>query len=122
MDERKKLGNDGENIAYGYLTDLGYKLVQKNYRIRSGEIDLIMTDQNTLVFIEVRTKSSSFYGSPLETVNYKKQNVIIKTANFFLHSHPKFQDSDCRFDVIGIVINKQNKVEINHIKDAFIAR
>jgi len=122
MDNRKQLGKDGENTAYEYLSNLGYRLVLKNYRIRSGEIDLIMTDQDTLVFIEVRTKSSSFFGSPLETVNYKKQNVIIKTANFFLHSHPHFQDSNCRFDVVGIVKNKQNKVEIKHIKDAFVAR
>ena len=120
MDNRKKLGEIGENIAHEHLKSLGYKLVVKNYRIRTGEIDLIMTDKNTLVFIEVRTKSTSFFGSPAETVNYKKQKVIINTANFFLYNHPVFQDSECRFDVVGIVINNQSNPEINHIKDAFI--
>lgn len=119
-DKRKKLGNAGEDIALQYLIALGYKLKERNYRIRTGEIDLIMTDKNALVFIEVRTKTSSFFGSPLETVNNTKRRKIVNVARFYLHRLHGNSEIECRFDVVGIVIPPNRKAEITHIEDAFL--
>lgn len=119
-DTRKVLGNTGEDIALEYLINLGYKLKDRNFRIRSGEIDLIMTDKNTLVFIEVRTKTSSFFGSPLETVNSTKRRKIVNVAKFYLHRFYGNREIECRFDVVGIVIPPNRKAEITHIDDAFL--
>ena len=120
-DTRKSLGNHGEFLALQYLESLGYKLKKKNFRIRSGEIDLIMTDSNILVFVDVRTKSSSFYGSPLETVNFIKRRKIAQVATFYLHRFHGNAEIECRFDVIGIVMLKNKNPQITHIKDAFLA-
>ena len=118
--KRKELGNIGEEMALRYLENIGYKLITKNFRIRTGEIDIIMTDNETLVFVEVRTKTSDFFGSPEATINFKKRQKILNTARYFLHSHHNFQNRECRFDIIAIVMRKGKDANIKHITNAFL--
>ena len=76
----KHLGDRGESYAEDYLRRQGYRILTRNYRTKIGEIDLIADDHGTLVFIEVKTRSSVRYGIPSEAVNYKKKQKIIQTA------------------------------------------
>lgn len=90
-----------EKIAQQYLLKQGLQSLACNYRTKLGEIDLIMRDNNTLVFIEVRFRSNSTYGGAAETVTRSKQQKIVKTASIFL-SQKKLWNKPCRFDVISI--------------------
>ncbi|WNO08525.1 YraN family protein [Teredinibacter sp. KSP-S5-2] len=102
---RKKaqsIGEQAESLAEKYLQQHGLKTVDKNYRCKLGEIDLIMQDKQTLVFVEVRYRNSDAFGSPVESVTYRKQEKIRKTAQLFLQKHTHFYNTDCRFDILGI--------------------
>ena len=110
-------GKDAEDLALAFLEKKQLRLVQRNFHSRYGEIDLIMRDQDkSLVFVEVRYRKSSRYGSGAETVDRKKQTKLITTALYFLQKHPKWQTRPARFDVISIDGMAQN---INWIPDAF---
>ncbi len=118
MEKRKQLGNDSEAIARHYLEQRGYQLVQSNFQCKSGEIDLIMQNEKMLVFVEVRSRSSSVYGAPAETVDYSKQNKIRKTAAYYLYRNPRFTEHYCRFDVVSILWEK-GQANIQWFQDAF---
>ena len=118
MEIRKQLGDNSEAMAQNYLEQRGYRLVQKNFRCKTGEIDLIMQKGEMLIFAEVRSKTSSRYGEPLETVNKAKQDKIKKAAAYYLYTHPKQADCYCRFDVLSVLwIN--STPQITWIEDAF---
>jgi putative endonuclease len=121
MNERQILGRTGEELALKYLLQLDYTLVCRNYRLRSGEIDLIMQDSATLVFIEVRSKTSTDFGTPLETIDFAKRRQIEKTARQFLARRRISDEIRCRFDVVGIVFRPGQTPQIEHIIDAFVA-
>jgi putative endonuclease len=112
------IGDIAEQIACDYLLEKKLTLVTKNYHSRRGEIDLIMLDQHTLVFVEVRYRKSSKFGSALESVTLQKQQKIIFTAEHFIanqnNSYKQF-----RFDVIAISPDKNAKPEVNWIQNAF---
>ncbi len=109
----KKIGNKAENQVLKYLKRHGLYLITKNYLTKIGEIDLIMLDNDTLVFVEVRYRANNHYGDAIATVNYSKQRKIIRTAKVFLQQHPKYEDFICRFDVIGVKSNlKYSKLPI----------
>lgn len=95
-------GNAAESKAARYLRSFGLRLLCKNYRSRYGEIDLIMADSNTLVFVEVRYRRSENFGGALSSVTAVKQKKIRLTAAHYLQAHPQLQSSNCRFDVIGL--------------------
>ena len=95
-------GRRSESKALQLLQSKGYRLVQKNYRCNCGEIDLIMQDGTTLVFIEVRSRSSQAYGGALESIDYGKQQKIIKTAVRYLYKHNIYDKVDVRFDLVCI--------------------
>lgn len=114
----KELGFQGEHLALEKIISLGYKVLAKNYTCKLGEIDIIAKDKDTLVFIEVRTKSNKKFGLPQETVNIKKQNKIKKVAQYYLVKN-NLLDFYCRFDVIGITWQNNCKPQIEIIKDAF---
>jgi putative endonuclease len=97
----QRLGNAAEKVAMEYLENKGLKLLEKNFSCRMGEIDLIMTDEDNLVFIEVRLRTNPNYGSGAETVTPSKQRKIIRTAQFYLLNNA-IGNRDCRFDVISI--------------------
>jgi len=91
-----------ETSAARHLQAQGLRLVCRNYRSRFGEIDLIMSDSNTLVFVEVRYRKSDSYGGAIDSVTASKQKRIRLTAAHYLQSHPRLQNRCCRFDVIGL--------------------
>lgn len=95
-------GNAQESKAARYLASQGLKLICRNFSSRHGEIDLIMVDSNTLVFVEVRYRRSEKFGGAIESVTAAKQKKIRLTAAHYLQSHPRLQASNCRFDVIGL--------------------
>lgn len=99
-----KIGTPGqvaENKAAAFLKKQGLTLIQKNFHCRYGEIDLIMQDKETVVFVEVRFRHNSHYGSSAESVTFAKQQKLIKTAQSYLMKN-KLGDVACRFDVVGL--------------------
>jgi putative endonuclease len=117
MMKTKIIGDDAEALALSYLHQQNLTLVERNYHCRRGEIDLIMLDGKTLVFVEVRYRKSATYGSAAESVNHTKQARIICTAEHYLQQRPPAHNA-CRFDVIAIT-SAQHQPEITWIKDAF---
>ncbi len=109
-------GNQAEHISEQLLINNGLTTIETNYRTRLGEIDLIMLDNNSLVFIEVRLRTNQFV-SAVETINLKKQQKIIKAAQFFLQNNKKFASCPCRFDVVAL--DSLDITSANWIKDAF---
>ena len=112
-------GRDAENVALEYLLGRGLKLITKNYHSRSGEIDLIMEDNETLVFVEVRYRKTSKFGSPLESITQYKQNHLIQCATHYLTT--RRINRPTRFDVVGISPNRES-IEIEWIPNAFQAQ
>ena len=117
--KRISLGKRGEQIAAAHLRSKGYHIEARNYRQKTGEIDIICRDGDTFVFVEVKSRQHSGYGHPTEAVTLRKQMQISRTALLFLNSK-KLIDTPTRFDVIGIIF-KETGPEISHIIDAFEA-
>ncbi len=111
----KEKGDLGEHIALTYLLKNGARIIEKNYKIKSGEIDIIANIDSELVFIEVKSRSSIRYGYPSESVNIKKIRKISNVAKYYIFIN-KLYDIPIRFDVIEVYFN-ENK--INHIVNAF---
>jgi putative endonuclease len=109
-------GQAGEDQARRYLEQHGLVLIERNYRCRMGELDLIMRDDEQLVFVEVRSRSNNNYGNPAETVTRYKQNRLIRAAAYYLQRN--HLNTPCRFDIVAIS-NAQNKYQLEWIKDAF---
>ena len=112
----KSFGNRGEDIAADYLKKKGYRILYRNYKTLAGEADIIARDNDTVVFVEVKARSSDAFGQPFEAVGYKKQEKLKKAAIYYL-KHKKIEPI-VRFDIISI-ISKEGKNEINHIVEAF---
>lgn len=116
---RKRLGDWGEEQACRYLLKNGYRLVERNFRCRSGEIDLIaMQGESTLCFIEVKTRCDLFYGTPGEAVNRKKQRRMTAVISYFLLCHPEYRYCGVRIDVIELLLHS-GSAYIRHIENAF---
>ncbi|MCM3273080.1 YraN family protein [Paenibacillus elgii] len=117
---RKELGALGEAAAADHLLGQGLKLRARNWRCRTGEIDLIAEDREILVFIEVRTRSAGgTFGTPQESVNARKQRQVMETAQVYMHMQ-RLQDKQVRFDVISIQTDPTGAVrELEHIRNAF---
>lgn len=114
---KKALGQKGEDIAASYLQGKGYQVVTRNYYTRYGELDIICTYKNILVFVEVRTRSNLSYGSPEESITPKKIEHLRKAALIYLGTCHLSYD-EMRFDVIAILLTGDN-TSINHIPNAF---
>ena len=95
-------GRQAESRAAGYLARSGMTLVQRNFRCKLGEIDLIMLDRDELVFVEVKYRSSDRFGNSLDYVSRQKQLKLKKAALFYLQKHPQYAAHPFRFDVVGI--------------------
>ena len=113
-------GLAAEQHACDYLIAQGLHLVERNYRCTLGEIDLILRDQDTLVFIEVRLRNNTDFGSAIDSVTQQKQKKLIKTARHYLCRHNLYDKLNCRFDIIGLCYAKP-KTSLEWIKDAFSA-
>ena len=112
------LGDYWERVALKYLLQNNLKKVQRNFNCKAGEVDLIMLDDDTLVFVEVKYRKSSDWVTALEAVTKSKQRKIIKAAQLFLLKNKNYKEWNCRFDVVSIQGEKQNP-EINWIENAF---
>ena len=108
-------GRLGEEIALKYIISKGGTIVEKNYRTKMGEIDLIVKMNGELVFIEVKSRSNINYGYPCEAVNYKKKRKITNVAKYYILDN-SLEDISVRFDVIEIYLTDK---KINHIVNAF---
>lgn len=97
----KQTGDYGEYLACQYLQKLGYKILERNFRIRGGEIDIVAQDRDDLVFIEVKTRYTHEYGDPAEAVTPWKVNFLIRAMQFYLLKHRK-EDSACRIDAVTV--------------------
>ena len=116
MAQHNDLGNKGEQIATRYLVTKGYNIVSLNWRANRKEIDIIAIHEGVIVFIEVKTRSSSYFDSPENSVTKSKQRLLISAANLYLKKNNI--EMDARFDIISIVCNSREPV-INHIESAF---
>ncbi len=115
---KKQLGDIGEEKAFQFLSEQGLKLVAKKFYSRFGEIDLIMRDNDYLVFIEVRSRKNMGFGSALESITTAKQNKLRKTADYFLLKNTQLNNKLARFDII-IVPTTTRYDQINWLKNAF---
>jgi putative endonuclease len=113
----RRAGNRGENIARAYLIAKGLRFVAANWSGKTGEIDLIMRDGSTLVFVEVRLRAPTSYGEGFETVAQSKQRKLILTAQYYQQKTGWWGDS--RFDVVSIRDVPGGKPEVEHIEYAF---
>lgn len=115
----KETGNLGEEIAENFLIESGYTILDKNFRCKIGEIDIIAREGNYICFIEVKTRYGDLFGSPCEAVTYSKQQKINKVAQFYIMKKKLFKFF-FRFDVIEVILNKNDdNYSIKFIKDAF---
>lgn len=121
----QKTGQHFEQFAENYLKKKGLKLVTRNYSCRFGEIDLIMRDGASLVFIEVRYRNNPLFGTALDSITPTKQKKIIKTAQHYLQTHDWTNKLFCRFDALGIIgdgdqsMPNKTSYKAEWIKDAF---
>ena len=114
---RQRLGLEGEKIAAVELERLGYRILERRYRSRFGEIDLIAQDEATVVFVEVKTKTDSRFGNPAEMVTSQKQRRLVSMAEEYVTGR-RLQTTPCRFDVVAIDASVA-PARITVYKDAF---
>lgn len=115
----QQLGKQVEEAAQLFLVQKGLSLVMRNYQCRMGEIDLIMQDKEVLVFVEVRYRKQSNFGSAAESVTSKKQMRIVRTAQIYLREKRLTDRVPCRFDVVGCTPNAQGQLSFEWIAGAF---
>ncbi|MFH1868025.1 MAG: YraN family protein [Candidatus Omnitrophota bacterium] len=115
---RKARGRYAENIAVRFLKRKGFKVVDRNFLCRFGEIDLIAKDRGEIAFVEVRSTNGLFFHDPLESITYRKMEKLKKTALFWLMGY-KGKECGVRFDVVAIVFLENDGFQIRYIKDAF---
>lgn len=113
-DPRKATGRSGEDLAAQHLVQQGYTILERNYRLRIGEVDIIARDEEYLVFIEVKTRRSKRFGSPFEAVDIRKQQQIIRIASAYLQG----KEIPVRFDVVAVSIKGKN-AQVEVLKNAF---
>lgn len=111
----KTVGKSGERLAEEYLRKKGYRFVERNYTTEIGEIDLILTDGNCLVFVEVKARASEEFGRPAEAVDYRKQRKISRVAGEYIKRNMYF-GAAVRFDVVEVFTSDGH---IEHIENAF---
>ncbi len=112
------LGSRGEQIATSFLVKNGYKIIEKNFKIRYGEIDIIVLDptKKILVFVEVKTRTSDEFGTPFEAITYFKLKSVIKTAQVYKLSHKNLPDA-MRIDAIAVTIDGTSDPVVEHLEN-----
>ena len=115
--QKKELGKQGEEIAIRFLKKKGYRILLRNYVCKMGEMDIIAREKDTLVFVEVKTRTSTEFGPPQLAVNSRKQRQLSKVALNYLNEK-RLKDVKARFDVVAILLMQKGE-EIELIKDAF---
>lgn len=119
MAVNKEIGTFGEDMAAKFLEEKGYRIIKKNFYCRAGEIDLIATDGESTVFVEVKTRKSADFGRASEFVTWQKQQKVIKTALYYVGE----SSTPMRFDVVEVYYtgagDTRQVTSINHIENAF---
>lgn len=110
-------GRRWEEFALRHMQSAGLELLERNFQCRTGELDLILKDQGTLVFAEVRFRGRRDYGSGAESVTTGKQRRLIAAAQYYLHKHPDLGEQPCRFDVVSLGPGEPPQVQ--WIRNAF---
>ncbi len=116
MTKEKELGRKGEELAFRFLRKKGYRIIEKNYVCKLGEMDIIAKEKDTLIFIEVKTRTSALFGPPQLAVNFAKQRQLSKVALNYL-KEKRLEDVKARFDVVAILLDQKEGIEI--IQNAF---
>lgn len=117
MAQHNELGKKGEQLAIDYLIKKGYTIRDKNWRFQKAEVDIIAQKDDILAVVEVKTRSTDYFGNPQDFVNPKKIKLLVTAINEYVIS--KDLDVEVRFDIIGIIKTK-NETKIEHLKDAFL--
>ncbi|MBU1853337.1 MAG: YraN family protein [Candidatus Omnitrophica bacterium] len=115
---RISAGKRGEDLAVSYLKRHGFEIVEKNYKTKHGEIDIIGNDKDCISFVEVRSKNTDKFGLPEYTINRKKQTQLTKMALSYIKRY-SLEDRVCRFDVICVEDVNSHSPKIRHIRNAF---
>ena len=117
MASHNDFGNKGELLAKQYFEHNGYEVLDENWTFEKSEVDLILYKDSKIIFAEVKTRSGNKFGAPEESVNLKKQKLLVIAANEYIHLMD--HKHEVRFDIISILFNKFGKHTITHIEDAF---
>ena len=117
MATHNELGIKGEALAVEFLQKNNYNILERNWRFKKAEVDIIAQKNDVLAVIEVKTRSSNYFGNPQDFVNQKKIQLLVEAINEYVTS--KELDVEVRFDIIAILKNKTN-FEIEHLEDAFL--
>lgn len=113
-----ELGAHGERIAVAYLTDAGLRVLDRNWRCRDGELDIVARDGDALVFCEVKTRRGTGYGEPVEAVGRIKQRRLRTLAQRWLAAHEEHAP-ELRFDVVGVLVRPARPAVVTHLRAAF---
>ena len=116
MATHNELGKSGEKEAVAFLSEKGFEIVATNWRKERAEADIIARKNDLLLLIEVKTRSTDYFGTPAEAVGKQKQRMMVKAAEYFLEE--KELNVEVRYDIISIILNEKGK-KIVHIEDAF---
>ena len=114
----KDMGNQGEQIAADYVRKHGYRILAAQFHSPMGEIDLVAEQADTLVFVEVKTRRPTYFGTPAQAVSRMKQRRIVQTAYWYLQQR-QVADILCRFDVIEVYYQAGSRVLVQHFENAF---
>jgi putative endonuclease len=112
------LGAHGERIATAYLTDRGLRVLDRNWRCRDGELDIVAREGDALVFCEVKTRRAIGFGHPVEAVGHEKQRRLRTLAQRWLAAHDEHA-ADLRFDVVGVLVREDRPALVTHLRAAF---
>ena len=117
MAEHNELGNKGEKIAADYLIKNGYAILEQNYRFLKAEIDIIVKNGDVIIGVEVKTRTSTYFGNPQDFISPKKIKLMVSALDNYVVENDL--DVEVRFDIIAI-IKEKNTFQIEHLKDAFL--
>jgi putative endonuclease len=115
---RQRLGRAGEDAAVDALRARGYRIVERNVRLRHGELDVVAEEAGDLVFVEVKARRSAAYGTPAEAVGPRKQRALVRLAAGYL-TRRRLGERACRFDVVEVQVDPSGRVRAEILRDAF---
>lgn len=114
----KEIGNEGEDIAAAYLESKDWLIFDRNYFFEKAEVDIVATDRNYIIFVEVKYRTNTYFGEPEDFITPKKEENIRKAAEAWLYER-KMETAVARFDVLSIVQERNEAPQIKHFKDVF---
>lgn len=117
MATHNELGEKGEQLAVEFLQKEGYTILERNWRFKKAEVDIIVQKEEVLAAVEVKTRTSNYFGNPQDFINQKKIQLLVEAMNEYVISRDL--DVEVRFDIVAIIQNK-NTTQIEHLEDAFL--